>query len=607
MKVRVRVEPPKAVTVSVVVLVRHADNVRIGPKTITENGTFYPANESLDGYSPVVVDVNAQPKLQDKTVDPAIVPVKVKADPPNDGLGEVTVNAMPVIEQVTPQITVDEETGVVTARASQPSGYVVGGTKENSKQLETKGAQIYTPGDEENIIPAGVFLTGKQTFAKVPTQEATITENGEHIPPSGRYYSKVVVAVPESGGTDTDDANATQSDMAAGTSGYVKGEKVEGILPVKAAGSTETAIGEGLAIEGGKLKMTTTAPADAIHRAGAKTEVRTNADALGIATPDMVLEDATFTSKDGIGQEGTIPRNGDTSATIDGIETKSVDIPAGYTTGGTVALDGTIDNAVEAAKTSLANKGVDVPTDTDVRGLAELIDSIPETGSGGGGDSIPTVETSVESDGETVAKVTMDMRIGLAVTADKYTEEYAVFEATGTALTGDIYANPGDWILVTVTTRSAATFPEGWTVLRESTVLNSNASNQRMAFLCKQVTEEGQVDITITQAESARIYINLLAFSDIQGFAYHEGTEVYGDTTQVNSFTVTRPAYDTIVWGCSSVYWSGSDEWICDGLKVYANTRQANFVDADSTVAHRTFVSGTANTFHIIDCVEVLK
>lgn len=376
MKVRVRVEPPKAVTVSVVVLVRHADNVRIGPKTITENGTFYPANESLDGYSPVVVDVKAQPKLQDKTVDPAIVPVKVKADPPNDGLGEVTVNAMPVEEQVTPQITVDEKTGVVTAMASQPSGYVVGGTKENSKQLETKGAQIYTPGDEEKIIPAGVFLTGKQTLAKVPTQEATITENGEHIPPSGRYYSKVVVAVPESGGTDTDDANATPSDMASGKSGYVKGEKVEGILPVKAAGTTETVDGEGFTIEGGKLKMTTTAPADAIYRAGAKTEVRTNADALGIATPDMVLEDATFTSKDGIGQEGTIPRNGDTSATFDGIAVKSVEIPAGYTTGGTVALDGTIDNAVEAAKTSIANKGVEVPTDTDVRGLAGLIDSI---------------------------------------------------------------------------------------------------------------------------------------------------------------------------------------------------------------------------------------
>lgn len=103
------------------------------------------------------------------------------------------------------------------------------------------------------------------------------------------------------------------------------------------------------------------------------------ADVSGVtATETEVLEGAIFVDAHGEYKEGTIHRNGDTSATFDGIETKSVEIPAGYTTGGTVALDGTIDNAVEAAKTSIANKGVEVPTDTDVRGLAGLIDSIPE-------------------------------------------------------------------------------------------------------------------------------------------------------------------------------------------------------------------------------------
>lgn len=101
------------------------------------------------------------------------------------------------------------------------------------------------------------------------------------------------------------------------------------------------------------------------------------ADVSGVtATETEVLENAIFVDAHGEYKEGTIPRNGDTSATFDGIETKSVEIPAGYTTGGTVVLDGTIDNAVEAAKTSLANKGVEVPTDTDVRGLAGLIDGI---------------------------------------------------------------------------------------------------------------------------------------------------------------------------------------------------------------------------------------
>lgn len=43
---------------------------------------------------------------------------------------------------------------------------------------------------------------------------------------------------------------------------------------------------------------------------------------------------------------GNIANNGAITSTMDGIETKSVVIPAGYTTGGTVNLDNTIENEV---------------------------------------------------------------------------------------------------------------------------------------------------------------------------------------------------------------------------------------------------------------------
>lgn len=43
---------------------------------------------------------------------------------------------------------------------------------------------------------------------------------------------------------------------------------------------------------------------------------------------------------------GTMANNGDTSKTIDGMTTTSVTIPAGYTTGGTVTLDDTIETAL---------------------------------------------------------------------------------------------------------------------------------------------------------------------------------------------------------------------------------------------------------------------
>lgn len=45
---------------------------------------------------------------------------------------------------------------------------------------------------------------------------------------------------------------------------------------------------------------------------------------------------------------GTMANNGDTSASIDGMTTTSVTIPAGYTTGGTVSLDSTIEEALAA-------------------------------------------------------------------------------------------------------------------------------------------------------------------------------------------------------------------------------------------------------------------
>ena len=44
---------------------------------------------------------------------------------------------------------------------------------------------------------------------------------------------------------------------------------------------------------------------------------------------------------------GTMPNNGLISEEMDGIETKTINIPAGYTEGGTVSLDNTIDNIVD--------------------------------------------------------------------------------------------------------------------------------------------------------------------------------------------------------------------------------------------------------------------
>lgn len=77
---------------------------------------------------------------------------------------------------------------------------------------------------------------------------------------------------------------------------------------------------------------------------------------------------------------GNIPNNGAISSTMDGLNTKQVTIPAGYTSGGTISLDNTIDNEV------------DIQADL----LAQAIAALEGKASGGGdsGTTINVVNTS---------------------------------------------------------------------------------------------------------------------------------------------------------------------------------------------------------------------
>lgn len=58
--------------------------------------------------------------------------------------------------------------------------------------------------------------------------------------------------------------------------------------------------------------------------------------------------DGKYAYVGGVKIEGTMPNNGSTSGTIDGITKTSMTIPAGYTSGGTVSLTGDIEEALAA-------------------------------------------------------------------------------------------------------------------------------------------------------------------------------------------------------------------------------------------------------------------
>lgn len=66
------------------------------------------------------------------------------------------------------------------------------------------------------------------------------------------------------------------------------------------------------------------------------------------ATAADVLANKVIVNSEGELVTGTMPNNGAVNAEIDGLTTMSYQVPAGYTTGGAVTLDGSIEAALAA-------------------------------------------------------------------------------------------------------------------------------------------------------------------------------------------------------------------------------------------------------------------
>lgn len=227
---------------------------------------------------------------------------------------------------------------------------------------------------------------------------------------------------------DTSDATATSSKILSGYTAYVDDKMIAGNIPNK-TGNDVSVNGNTVNIPAGNYEndvlksvgvVTQATPSISIDSAGKITATSTQTEgyvsagtksgtkqlttqAAQTITPGtsdktavssgvyttgatIVKGDANLkaenilSGKSIFGVSGGIPNNGSVSQTMDGINTKSVSIPAGYTSGGTVGLDNSIDSAVSAAIAALTEKGVEVPDGTKVDGLAALITAIESGG-----------------------------------------------------------------------------------------------------------------------------------------------------------------------------------------------------------------------------------
>ena len=306
--------------------------------------------------------------LQAKTVTPTKKQQAIAPDSGYYGLSGVTVEAIPDAFQNVSSVTAaagDVLTGKIFVAAD---GTVITGTMPNITGT-TKTLNVTTI---SYTIPKGYHDgTGKVQLV-VETKTVTPTKSTQDITPtSGKVLSKVTVAPIPDNFIDTTDADAVAADMLVDKTAYVNGVKVTGTMPnngtvTKTLDDTSKSytIPLGYHDGTGKVSITTetksatpTKSAQTIKPSTGKVLASVSVAAIPDKYQDVsgvtaeapdVLDGEKIVDATGAVLTGSMPNNGETGGSIDGLTNTSVIIPAGYTSGGTVSLTSDIEDALAA-------------------------------------------------------------------------------------------------------------------------------------------------------------------------------------------------------------------------------------------------------------------
>jgi hypothetical protein len=212
------------------------------------------------------------PVLQDKTIIPTEETQHVLPDNGYNGLGTVCVEAIPKYHI---------GSGVPSIRAN-----------------------IYTPGQQNQIIEAGQYIAEKQTILG---DEDLIAENVKQ----GVNIFGIEGTYTGGSGIDTSDATATSDDIASGVTAYANGEKITGNVEVVDSGFVsifDDAYGLGVVYSDGENKyysLTSDFTNNILFRNGSSIEIKQPASNLGDADASDVMKGKTFTSENGTNIIGT--------------------------------------------------------------------------------------------------------------------------------------------------------------------------------------------------------------------------------------------------------------------------------------------------------------
>lgn len=306
--------------------------------------------------------------LQAKTVTPTKKQQAVAPDSGYFGLSGVTVEAIPDAYQNVSSVTAvagDVLTGKIIVAAD---GTVITGTMTNNGAA-TKTLDVTTI---SYTIPKGYHNGSGKVQLVLETKTITPTKSAQDITPStGKVLSKVTVAAIPDNFVDTTDADAVAADMLEDKTAYVGSVKITGTMPNNGAvmktldGTTKSyTIPKGYHNGSGAVSITTetksatpTKSTQTITPSTGKVLTSVSVAAIPTAYQDVsgvtagaadVLDGKKIVDAKGDVLTGSMPNNGATGGSIDGLTTSSITIPAGYTSGGTVSLTADIEEALAA-------------------------------------------------------------------------------------------------------------------------------------------------------------------------------------------------------------------------------------------------------------------
>lgn len=283
-------------------------------------------------------------------------------------LSNVTVNPIPDAYQDVTAVDATADKVLEGSTFVDAEGTVIEGTMANNGSV----SEVLNTTDTECAIPAGYHDgTGKVTIV-LEEKSATPTKAAQTIAPSaGKVLSKVSVAAIPDAYQDVTEVDATAADVLAGkkiveadgtvTTGTMKNNgAVSKVLDMTTKEYTVPAgyhDGKGkVSIVSETKEVTPTKAAQTVSPASGKV--------LGSVTVNPIPENfIDTTDADALAGEilagktayvdttkvtGTMANNGAIEETIDGLTAMSYTIPAGYTSGGTVTLDNSIEEALAA-------------------------------------------------------------------------------------------------------------------------------------------------------------------------------------------------------------------------------------------------------------------